>query len=185
MKKSLILFFVLIIAALSVMSVSAAPRDRYYEQMGSKHWCNSDSYGCWVTGENGEHEYIMFWSESARDAIMGPGSDAPLGTNPGTSELPLLPPNPCLQRRECEDGKIWSETKCACVFDTSDGDGDVDGCTDAQLAKKDTCAADGTKVWSATECDCVPDRCNQWSMTACIHVVSCKWDSRIGICKSY
>ncbi len=94
MKKSLILFFVLICAALSVMAVSAAPRDRYYDQMGNKHWCNSDSYGCWVTGENGEHEYIMFWFESARDAIMGPDSKAPIGTNPGTSELPLLPPTP-------------------------------------------------------------------------------------------
>ncbi len=92
MKKSWILFFVLICAALSVLSVSAAPRDRYYDQLGNKHWCNSDSYGCWVTGENGEHEYIMFWSESARDAIMGPGSDAPIGTNPGTSELPLRAP---------------------------------------------------------------------------------------------
>ncbi len=96
MKKSPVLIFVLIIAALSVLSASAAPRDRYYDQMGNKHWCNSDSYGCWVTGENGEHEYIMFWSESARDAIMGPDSKAPIGTNPGTSELPLLPPTPAV-----------------------------------------------------------------------------------------
>ncbi len=92
MKKSLVLIFVLICAALSVLSVSAAPRDRYYDQLGNKHWCNSDSYGCWVTGENGEHEYIMFWSESARDAIMGPDSNAPIGANPGTSELPLRAP---------------------------------------------------------------------------------------------
>ena len=94
MKKSLILLFVLVIAALSVLSVSAAPHDRYYDQLGNKHWCNVDSYGCWVTGENGEHEYIMFWSEAARDSIMGPDSKAPLGTNPGTSELGLLPPKP-------------------------------------------------------------------------------------------
>ncbi len=93
MKKSFVLIFVLICAALSVLSVSAAPRDRYYDQLGNKHWCNSDSYGCWVTGENGEHEYIMFWSESARDAIMGPDSKAPIGTNPGTSELTLAAPN--------------------------------------------------------------------------------------------
>ncbi len=92
MKKSWILFFVLICAALSVLSASAAPRDRYYDQLGNKHWCNSDSYGCWVTGENGEHEYIMFWSESARESIMGPGSDAPIGTNPGASELSLRAP---------------------------------------------------------------------------------------------
>ena len=94
MKKSLILLFVLVIAALSVLSVSAAPHNRYYDQLGNKHWCNVDSYGCWVTGENGEHEYIMFWSEAARDSIMGPDSKAPLGTNPGTSELGLLPPKP-------------------------------------------------------------------------------------------
>ncbi len=116
MKKSLALFFVLIIAALSVLSVSAAPRDRYYDQLGNKHWCNSDSYGCWITGENGEHEYIMFWSESARDSIMGPGSKAPIGTNPGTSELPLLPPTPVAaasdsggdDTRQCS----WTEATC-------------------------------------------------------------------------
>ncbi len=94
MKKSFVLIFVLICAVLSVLSVSASPRDRYYDQLGNKHWCNSDSYGCWVTGENGEHEYIMFWSESARDAIMGPGSKAPIGTNPGASELGLAAPKP-------------------------------------------------------------------------------------------
>ena len=77
-----------------MLSVSAAPHNRYYDQLGNKHWCNVDSYGCWVTGENGEHEYIMFWSEAARDSIMGPDSKAPLGTNPGTSELGLLPPKP-------------------------------------------------------------------------------------------
>ena len=110
MRKSLILFFVLIIAALSVMAVSAAPRDRYYDQMGNKYWCNSDSYGCWVTGENGEHEYIMFWSESARDAIMGPDSKAPLGTNPGTSELPLLPPKPVVA---ASGGCRWSDDTCS------------------------------------------------------------------------
>ena len=121
MKKSLILFFVLIIAALSVLSVSAAPRDRYYDQMGNKYWCNSDSYGCWVTGENGEHEYIMFWSESARDAIMGPDSNAPLGTNPGTSELPLLPPVSVSAASggkgdytdKCKD---WNDAACAEFF---------------------------------------------------------------------
>ena len=116
MKRSLILFFVLIIAALSVLSVSAAPRDRYYDQMGNKHWCNSDSYGCWITGENGEHEYIMFWSEAARDSIMGPDSKAPLGTNPGTSELPLLPPKPAKTTSgggtiQCDDKQYQSEKK--------------------------------------------------------------------------
>ncbi len=112
MKKSFVLIFVLICAALSVLSVSAAPRDRYYDQLGNKHWCNSDSYGCWVTGENGEHEYIMFWSESARDAIMGSGSKAPIGTNPGTSELTLAAPKPVSAAilAECD----WPPETCKC-----------------------------------------------------------------------
>ncbi len=119
MKKSWILFFVLICAALSVLSVSAAPRDRYYDQLGNKHWCNSDSYGCWVTGENGEHEYIMFWSEAARDAIMGPGSDAPIGANPGASELPLRAPKPVSAASgggggcvPCDMSDEWCQNKC-------------------------------------------------------------------------
>ncbi len=121
MKKSWILFFVLICAVLSVMSVSAAPRDRYYDQNGNKRWCNSDSYGCWVTGENGEHEYIMFWSESARDAIMGPGSNAPIGTNPGTSELTLLPPSQTNSCVDCSDDKAL-RLKEDCLHPTSEGD---------------------------------------------------------------
>ncbi len=128
MKKSLVLIFVLICAALSVLSVSAAPRDRYYDQLGNKHWCNSDSYGCWVTGENGEHEYIMFWSESARDAIMGPGSNAPIGTNPGTAELTLTAPksvsaasgggetNPCTLTEEyCQKDCCSNSQKDTCT----------------------------------------------------------------------
>ena len=85
MKKSLVVLFVLIIAALSVMAVSA-------DQVGNKHWCNSDSYGCWVTDDDGGQMYIMFWSEAARDYIMGPGSNAPLGTKSGTSKLGMFAP---------------------------------------------------------------------------------------------
>ena len=85
MKKSLVLLLVVVIAALSVMAVSA-------DQMGGKHWCNSDSYGCWVTGDDGEQIYIMFWSESARDYIMGPGSNAPLGINPGSAKFTMPAP---------------------------------------------------------------------------------------------
>ncbi len=88
MKKSLILFFVLLIAALSVLSVSAA----YYDQNGNAYWCNTDSYGCWITAEDGAHEYIMFWSEAARDYIMGSGSDAPVILRYNRSKLPLKDP---------------------------------------------------------------------------------------------
>ncbi len=92
MKKIFVLSLVIIIAALSVIAVSAAPRAGYYDQVGNKHWCNSDSYGCWVTGEDGGKDYIMFWSESAAEAIMGKNSGAPIGTLPGTSELNLAAP---------------------------------------------------------------------------------------------
>ncbi len=88
MKKSLILFFVLLIAALSVLSVSAA----YYDQKGNAYWCNTDSYGCWIIAEDGAHEYIMFWSEAAREYIMGPGSDVPVLLVYNRSKLPLKDP---------------------------------------------------------------------------------------------
>ncbi len=88
MKKSLILFFVLLIAALSVLSVSAA----YYDQNGNAYWCNTDSYGCWIIAEDGAHEYIMFWSEAAREYIMGPGSDVPVLLVYNRSKLPLKDP---------------------------------------------------------------------------------------------
>ncbi len=78
MKKAFVLFFVLICAALSVLSVSAAPREAFYDQDGNSVWCNKDSYGCWVTDADGGQMYIMFWSEAARDYIMGPGSNAPI-----------------------------------------------------------------------------------------------------------
>ena len=92
MKKSVWFILVLIIAALSVMSACTAPRERYYDQMGNKYWCNVDSDGCWVTGEEGEHIYIMFWSAASAAKFMGADSNAPLGIHPGTAELPLLPP---------------------------------------------------------------------------------------------
>ena len=127
MKKSLLLFFVLIIAALSVLSASAA----YYDQMGNKLWCNSDSYGCWVTGEDGEQVYIMFWSESARDYIMGPGSDAPLGTNPGSATLRMFAPEivkdgeevkpECTTAADCPVG--WSCTDGKCINKGGSGGG--------------------------------------------------------------
>lgn len=39
------------------------------------NFCNVDSYGCWLM-EDDQPIYIMFWSEAARDYIMGPGSNA-------------------------------------------------------------------------------------------------------------
>ena len=113
MKKTIILMFVLMIAAFSVMSASAAPRGRYYDQLGNKHWCNSDSDGCWVTGENGEHEYIMFWSEAAREKYMGAGSDAPVGDYIESGKMTIESPK---SDADSADGSSGGRHTC----DTSD-----------------------------------------------------------------
>ena len=82
-KRMLIaaLFTMLFLAALTV-TVSA-------DQDGTSCWCNNDQYGCWITGETGGRNYIMFWSESARDYIMGKGSKAPIVEKYSKSKLPL------------------------------------------------------------------------------------------------
>ena len=49
-------------------------------------------YGCWVTGEDGGQSYIMFWSESARDLFMGPGSKACVAKPYPAGKMPLDPP---------------------------------------------------------------------------------------------
>ena len=76
-----VLFAMLFLAALTV-SVSA-------DQDGGSCWCNNDQYGCWITGEKGGRDYIMFWSESARDYIMGKGSKAPIVDRYFAGKLPL------------------------------------------------------------------------------------------------
>ena len=120
MKKSLVVLFVLLIAALSVMAVSAA----YYDQNGNSYWCNKDSYGCWVTGDKGEQIYIMFWSESARDYIMGTGSDAPVFAAPAAgATMEMSAPasasaaaeSDTCQPRECLSPAKWDPDGCACV----------------------------------------------------------------------
>ena len=82
-KKMLlaVLFAVMLLAALTV-SVSA-------DQDGNSCWCNNDQYGCWITGEKGGRDYIMFWNESARDYIMGKGSKAPIVEKYHLPKLPL------------------------------------------------------------------------------------------------
>ena len=62
------------------------------DQEGNSYWCNSDQYGCWVTGEDGGQSYIMFWSESARDFFMGPGSKACVAKPYPAGKMPLDPP---------------------------------------------------------------------------------------------
>lgn len=85
-KKSLfVVLFVIFCMAVMTVSVSA-------DQEGNKLWCNSDQYGCWVTGDAGEKNYIMFWSEAARDLFMGPGSNATVAPAYPMGEMPLDKP---------------------------------------------------------------------------------------------
>ena len=51
---------------MAVMTVSVSA-----DQDGYNNWCNMDQYGCWVTGDEGEQIYIMFWSEAIRQQFMG------------------------------------------------------------------------------------------------------------------
>lgn len=64
MKKVPFLIFVLSVI-LCVFAVVSADQD------GNDNWCNIDSYGCWVTNEDGGKDYLMFWSENARQYFMG------------------------------------------------------------------------------------------------------------------
>lgn len=82
MKKTLCILF-------AVMAILCAAAVVYADQEGSSCWCNNDQYGCWITGEKGERSYIMFWAESARDYIMGKGSNAPIVEKYSKGNLPL------------------------------------------------------------------------------------------------
>lgn len=46
MKKRFLIILVLLTAALSALSAAAAPRNRRYDQLGNKHWCNIADDGC-------------------------------------------------------------------------------------------------------------------------------------------
>ena len=142
MKRTVLFILVVIIAALSVMSVSAAPHGRYFDQIGNKHWCTSDSYGCWVTGEDGGKNYIMFWSEAAAEAIMGPNSGAPIGA-PLSGEMNLSGPKaPVVAVEADEDGGGGKDPEPAPV--TPDLCANVD-CDEGKHCDSATgnCVADG------------------------------------------
>ena len=82
MLKKLVLLSVLMAALLISCSVFA-------DQDGKNCWCNVDQYGCWNTGDDGGKSYLMFWSEEARQYIMGTGS-APyklVVEKPGSSDI--------------------------------------------------------------------------------------------------
>ena len=123
-KRMLIaaLFTMLFLAALTV-SVSA-------DQDGNSCWCNNDQYGCWITGETGGRDYIMFWSESARDYIMGKGSKAPIVEKYSKSKLPL----------EC--GIVRSQVVITAPADSTPGDDDSKQENECTRCVKD-CTASG------------------------------------------
>lgn len=83
-KKVCIVLFAVLMMAVMTVSVSA-------DQLANDRWCNSDQYGCWVTGDNGAQDYIMFWSESARELFMGPGSNAVVTDPYPAGKMPLGP----------------------------------------------------------------------------------------------
>lgn len=66
-KLFVVLFALLCLAALS-LSASA-------NQVGNDRSCNIDQYGCWIDAEDGGHNYIMFWTEEAREFFMGPKTE--------------------------------------------------------------------------------------------------------------
>ncbi len=178
MRKSIVFFLVVIIAGLFVMSVSAAPLNRYYDQTGNKYWCNVDSDGCWVTGENGEHEYIMFWSEASRAKYMGEGSNAPIGVAYPSSEMPLAAPKAPKpagkqpSKPNCPDGEElasacaevendfstekasvtcqYNDCKCTCSFQPTNEDVDMDVVMKCYC---DSGALDGGDKYTATRND--------------------------------
>ena len=173
MKKLALVTLVIIIAAMSVIAVSAAPRGGYYDQIGNKYWCNSDSYGCWVTGEDGGHEYIMFWSEAAAAAIMGPNSGAPVGTLPGTSTLNLAAPvaeaaaaakksddggekPECTEDTQCKDNEKCENGKC--VAKSGGSDPMPTGCSsDNDCATGETCNTTTGQCEQGTQTTCTDD----------------------------
>ena len=68
-RKLLFVLFAVLMMAVMTVSVSA-------DQDAYDRFCNMDQYGCWNTNDEGGKDYIMFWSEAAREYFMGPGSNA-------------------------------------------------------------------------------------------------------------
>lgn len=68
MNRKFLWFFVFMFIILGSFAAASADQD------GRNCWCNIDDYGCRITDEDGGAIYIMFWSEEARQYIMGAGS---------------------------------------------------------------------------------------------------------------
>ena len=121
MLKKLVLPAVLLAALMIACSAFA-------DQDGKSCWCNVDQYGCWNTGDDGGKSYIMFWSEEARQSIMGTGS-APyklVVEKPGSSDILSMKcgvPAPVVvspavtsaaaQQEPAYDCENYSDSKCS------------------------------------------------------------------------
>ena len=86
MNKSVLWLIFTVLLLMGTAPAVFADRD------GNACWCNIDQYGCRIADENNASIYIMFWSEEARQFIMGTGS-APyqlVVRHPGfTGKLPM------------------------------------------------------------------------------------------------
>lgn len=93
MNKNKLFAVLFAMLCLAVLTVSV-----FADQEGNNRWCNIDQYGCWVTDEDtGGQNYVMFWSEEARQYFMG------------DSTVPYK--NVVDRCIDCEDGKLPLEAK--------------------------------------------------------------------------
>lgn len=103
------------------------------DQEGNARWCVSDQYGCWITGDDAGQNYIMFWSESARDLFMGPGSSAGVVTQYPAGRMPLDPapkpaapaPAPVDPEEEPEE-ELTTDRKVSAIIDYMHEKFDID-----------------------------------------------------------
>ena len=99
MVKKIILIVMVFVLMLGASAVFA-------DNEGGKSFCYEDQFGCWVTDEDGQQIYIMFWSEEARAFFMGgfskPGELVVEKPNTGNGRLTLdSPKTPSLTGTAC------------------------------------------------------------------------------------
>ncbi len=87
MKKNMLILLLLTFLMAAVLTASV-----HADQLANDRWCNIDQYGCWITGDYGDHWYIYFWSEASRKYIMGDQ------TAPYANVVPYC--------RDCKNGRL-------------------------------------------------------------------------------
>ena len=95
------LFFVVLCLLIAVST------NVFADQEGNDNWCNIDSYGCWVTNEDNGKDYLMFWSESARQYFMG--DSTPPYTNVVDYSAYIGVDKMSMNQSEQTDPKPWRE----------------------------------------------------------------------------